>query len=81
MVLIVRRWSLDIFLEDTLPGETTEISESDIEFNDTSSCFSAHKLMDMECPQSLKADRQAHKKECIFAYKRNAANIAWPKSV
>ncbi|XP_060570576.1 uncharacterized protein LOC132728894 isoform X3 [Ruditapes philippinarum] len=40
-----------------------------------------HKLMDMECPQSLKADRLLHKKECIFAYKRNAANIAWPKSV
>ncbi|XP_053399353.1 uncharacterized protein LOC128557001 isoform X3 [Mercenaria mercenaria] len=40
-----------------------------------------HKLMDMECPQSLKADRLSHKKECIFAYKRNAANIAWPKSV
>ena len=43
--------------------------------------FSEHKLMDLECPQSLKADRQAHKKECIFAYKRNAANIAWPKTV
>ncbi|XP_052273588.1 uncharacterized protein LOC127873694 isoform X4 [Dreissena polymorpha] len=40
-----------------------------------------HKLMDMECPQSLKAKRLAHNKECIFAYKRNAANIAWPKSV
>ncbi|KAL4238463.1 E3 ubiquitin protein ligase rin2 [Mactra antiquata] len=40
-----------------------------------------HKLMDMECPQSLKADRLLHRKDCIFAYKRNAANIAWPKSV
>lgn len=39
------------------------------------------KMLDMECPQMLKVDRLAHKKECIFAYKRNAANIAWPKSV
>ncbi|XP_052767431.1 uncharacterized protein LOC128208118 isoform X3 [Mya arenaria] len=40
-----------------------------------------HRLMEMECPASLKTDRLARQKDCIFAYKRNAANIAWPKSV
>jgi len=39
------------------------------------------KLMDMECPQGLKVERLSRNKECIFAYKRNAANIAWPMSV
>jgi len=40
-----------------------------------------HKLMDMECPQRLKTDRLARGRECIFAYKRNDANIAWPKFI
>ncbi|KAK3595982.1 hypothetical protein CHS0354_032496 [Potamilus streckersoni] len=39
------------------------------------------RLTDAECPQALKAQKMAEGKECVFAYKRTAANIAWPKSV
>jgi len=38
-------------------------------------------LNDSECPQVLKAEMMSHNKECVFAYKRIAANIAWPLSM
>lgn len=38
------------------------------------------KLTDMEIPKDLKAKKQASGIDCEFAYKRNAATIAWPVS-
>lgn len=39
------------------------------------------KLADTECPQARKAEMLSNKKDCVFAYKRTAATIAWPKSL
>ena len=51
----------------------------------TEFCFrfvvSECKLTDSECPQARKAEMMSNKKDCVFAYKRTAANIAWPKSL
>lgn len=39
------------------------------------------RLLDAEIPQDLKNEHQNNKKNCVFAYKRTAANIAWPVSL
>lgn len=39
------------------------------------------KLNDIECPQVLKAEIMSKNQDCVFAYKRIAANIAWPLSM
>ncbi|XP_021359984.1 uncharacterized protein LOC110454668 isoform X2 [Mizuhopecten yessoensis] len=39
------------------------------------------RLQDVEIPQDLKTEHQNSKKNCVFAYKRTAANIAWPMSL
>ncbi|XP_064600127.1 uncharacterized protein LOC135466527 isoform X2 [Liolophura sinensis] len=37
-------------------------------------------LVDSDCPHSLRNDYSSEGKDCVFAYKRLAANIAWPKT-
>ncbi|KAJ8308652.1 hypothetical protein KUTeg_013526 [Tegillarca granosa] len=39
------------------------------------------KLGESECPQVLKVDYLSKGDECVFAFKRIAANIAWPMSM
>ncbi|XP_060062844.1 uncharacterized protein LOC132543369 [Ylistrum balloti] len=39
------------------------------------------RLQDAEIPQDLKTELMNNKKNCVFAYKRTAANIAWPMSL
>ncbi|XP_013077623.2 uncharacterized protein LOC106063724 isoform X2 [Biomphalaria glabrata] len=38
-------------------------------------------LADTDCPQLIKGDYQASGKTCHFAFKRNDANIAWPRQL
>ncbi|KAK3093565.1 hypothetical protein FSP39_017349, partial [Pinctada imbricata] len=39
------------------------------------------RMGDMDCPQLFKIDHLTQGRECVFAYKRNEANIAWPMSL
>lgn len=38
-------------------------------------------LNETVCPQSVKMETMNSGKECVFAFKRKASNIAWPRKL
>lgn len=43
--------------------------------------FKETRLSDMNIPQMLKSEHNSQGRQPVFAYKRNAAIIAWPMTV